>query len=195
MGEKPFTKIEPLVETLSESIFPLLDKPFAFFGHSMGALIAFELTHHLRNKALRLPTNLFVSGRPAPTAVKEVSHTYDLPDAEFIEELGRLNGTPKEVLENPDLMTLLSPVLRADFELVQTYEFSPVPPLPCPIRAFGGLEDREVSKADIEEWARQTSSSFSLSMLPGDHFFLHIYYSLISKIICKDLNQTINIFG
>lgn len=193
MSEEPFTRIQPLIETLAANISQLLDKPFALFGHSMGAIIAFELTRYLRNGAFSMPVHLFVSGTSAPTVIKDRLPTYTLPDTEFIEELRRLNGTPGEILENPDLMELLCPLLRADFELVQTYSFVSEPPLPCPITAFGGLQDCEVSKRDIEEWHRQTTSAFSTGMLPGDHFFLNTHHSLIISVICKAIAQTLGI--
>lgn len=122
--EPPFTDLRFLVEAAARALLLYLDRPFAFFGHSMGATISFELARHLRQEKNVKPVHLFVSGRRAPQLPERHASTYDLPGAEFLEELRRLKGTPKEVLEHPELMELMLPLLRADFELIQTYQYS-----------------------------------------------------------------------
>jgi medium-chain acyl-[acyl-carrier-protein] hydrolase len=114
-----------------------------------------------------------------------------LPEAELRSELLRLNGTPREVLEHPELMELMLPLLRADFSVVETYVYRPGVPLECPLTAFGGLRDSEVSRAQLEAWREQTASEFVLRMLPGDHFFLNDPQSqpLLLSAIAKDLHQ------
>jgi len=132
------------------------------------------------------PVHLFVSGRRAPQVPDPDPPTYNLPEPEFLEELRRLNGTPKAVFEHPELMQLMIPILRADFELVQTYMYLPEPPLDCPISAFGGLQDEDVTREHLEAWRDQTTASFSLQMFPGDHFFLHTAQAfLLQTIACK----------
>src|ERR1051325_10798789 len=148
--ETPYKRVGPLVEAVAGAIQPLLDRPFAFFGHSMGAIICFELARHLRRQRPDTqPAYLFVSGRRAPQFPDTDRVTYDLPEPELIAELRRLHGTPQEVLEHPELMRLMLPLLRADFELVQTYEYTPEPPLGCPIAVFGGLQDYEVPRESL----------------------------------------------
>jgi Predicted thioesterase involved in non-ribosomal peptide biosynthesis len=183
--------MEPLVQAITENILGLIDKPFALFGHSVGALIGLEVARHLRRKSLQLPFYLFVSGCEAPTAKSTRTFTYNLPEPEFIEELKRLNGTPREILENPEMMSLLIPLLRADFELVQNYVYPPDLPLPCPITAFGGLQDTEARCENLEEWSQQTTRRFSLHMLAGDHFFLNDNREQILRVICKQMLQAI----
>ncbi len=190
LSEPPFRKIEPLVEAAAEALLPYLEGSFAFFGHSMGAIISFELAHLLRRRHQAMPERLFLSGRPAPHLIKREAVTYDLPEPEFIEELRRLKGTPREVLEHPELMSMISPTLRADFELCQKYEPSPGTPLECPITAFGGLQDQDVTRAQLEGWRDYTSSSFVLRMFPGDHFFLHSSAPLLLRMIAQELNDT-----
>jgi medium-chain acyl-[acyl-carrier-protein] hydrolase len=189
--EKPFVRMGPLVPAITENILDLIDKPFAFFGHSMGALIGFEVARQLRSQGLQLPFHLFVSGCEAPTARSTGPFTYNLPEPEFIEELKKLNGTPVEILENPEMMTLLMPLLRADFELVQHYSYTPDLPLPCPITAFGGLQDTQVACENLEEWRQQTTRKFSLHMLAGDHFFLNHNREPILRVIGKQMLQAI----
>jgi medium-chain acyl-[acyl-carrier-protein] hydrolase len=172
LKEPPFVNLPPLVEVLAGVLAPLLDSPFALFGHSMGATIAFELARHLRRRGAPGPQALFVSGRRAPQVPDSDPLTYNLPTDEFIEELGKLNGTPKEVLTHTELMELTLPLLRADFQLTQTYEYIPETPLECPITAYCGLADVDVGREQMQPWEEQTSSGFALRMVPGDHFFL-----------------------
>ena len=155
----------------------------------MGALIAFELAHKLRDEYGIVPAHLFVSGRHAPQLPETDPITYNLEEAEFIEELRRLNGTPREILENPELMHLMLPLLRADFEVVETYVYWPGPALDCPITAFGGLQDQEVSRKEVEAWREQSIASFSLRMLPGGHFFLHTARQLLLQMLSQELSN------
>jgi len=187
MREECYKRIPALVESLAEVLRPYLDRPFAFFGHSMGAVIGFELARHLRESHSLEPAHLFVSGRRAPRVTGERLHTYALPEAEFIAELQRLNGTPSDVLLHAELMQVMLPLLRADFELIQTYEYVPGPPLDCPVSAFGGLQDYEVEREMLEAWREQTEGPFSLHMLPGDHFFLHAAGQQLLRLLAQKL--------
>lgn len=186
--ESPFNSLTPLVEALAQAMPPELEKPFAFFGHSMGAIIGFELARHLRKRGLPEPLHLFASGHKAPQIPEAGPLDYDLPEPEFIEKLRGLNGTPQEVLEHPELMELMLPLLRADFALIQTYVYSPELPLDCPITVLGGTEDRHVSREHLEAWREQTRGSFMLRMLPGDHFFLQTTQSLLLRILADRLS-------
>jgi medium-chain acyl-[acyl-carrier-protein] hydrolase len=161
LHEKPFNQCAPLVEAAASALLPYFDRPFVFFGHSMGALISFELARLLRRKRGPQPLHLFLSGRPAPQTKMSEPLTYNLPEAEFIEQLRRLNGTPQEVFNHPELLQLMLPTIRADFTLSQTYTYLAEPPLRCPISAFGGLQDEDVSREQLDAWREQTISNFS----------------------------------
>lgn len=189
LREAPYTKVEPLVEALMQVLLPYMDKPFAFFGHSMGAIISFELARRLRRDNAPQPVHLFVSGRRAPQLSETDRITYNLPEPELLDELRRLNGTPREVLENPELMRLMLPLLRADFELVQTYEYRSEPPLEYPISVFGGLQDHEVNRESLEAWREQTNASCTVQMFPGDHFFLNTARPLLLRTLTQKLYQ------
>lgn len=188
--EPPFTRIESLVEAAAQAILPYLDKPAAFFGHSMGALISFELIRYLRRHHSFQPSYLFVSGRMAPQVNDLDPPTYDLPEDEFIQELRRLSGTPREVLENSELMRLMLPVLRADFSVCQTYSYSEGEAIDCPITAFGGLQDFDVPRESLEAWAEHTKTAFRLRMLQGDHFFIRNEQHLILGALAQDLFES-----
>lgn len=187
LREPPYTDLMRLVETLGRAIAPHLDRPFAFFGHSMGAMISFELARLLRREGRQSPAALFLSGRQAPQLPVTERRSFDLPDEEFKEKLLELNGTPREVLEHPELMELMMPLLRADFSVVETYEYEPGPPLDCPILAFGGTEDPSVSQEQVEGWRAQTTSLFRLWMIPGDHFFLNSAADLLLQRLSREL--------
>lgn len=174
LRERPFTSLPLLVRAAADALAPHLAEPFALYGHSMGSLIAFELARLLRRERGTTPAALFVSGGPAPQLAEPKERTYELPEPEFLDRLRRLGGTPPAVLEHPELMQLMSPLLRADFELVETYAYEPgEPPLSCPVFAYGGLSDPEATREEIEGWREQTTAPFSLRMLPGDHFFIN----------------------
>jgi len=191
LREEPFTNLDALVAAVAEAIAPLLDKPFALFGHSMGAMISFELARRLREQGQPQPSHLFISGRRAPQLPNDDPISYNLPDAELGQELLRLNGTPKEVLEHPELMELMLPLLRADFSVVETYDYRPGVPLDCPLTVFGGLRDAEVSREQLDAWREQTTGEFALRMLPGDHFFLNDAQAqtLLLSAVARDLYQ------
>lgn len=170
LTEKPFSQIAPLVQTLTEILRPYLDKPFAFFGHSMGSLISFELAQSFEQEGL-VPIHLFAASHRAPQLPDPDPPTYHLPQDAFIEEVRRLKGTPEEILQNTELLQILLPLLRADFELCETYQYTPASPLSCPITAYGGLLDQEVPREMLAAWDKQTSSTFKYRFFPGGHFF------------------------
>jgi len=191
LKEPPYLKMSSLVDDLAGEIRPLLDKPFVFFGHSMGAIIAFELARLLRLRRGREPEALFVSGRRAPQIPNNEPVTYDLPTGEFIEELSKLDGTPREVLEHKELMEMMIPLLRADFQLIQTYNFAHDAPLRYPVTAYGGIQDQYITRDMILPWREQTSSRFALHMLPGDHFFIRSSQTQLLRILAHELREII----
>lgn len=189
--EPAITSLSELIGEIAQPLSERLSGPFAFFGHSMGALISFELTRHLRRKFGLSPAHLFVSARPGPGLRETRAPTYNLPEAEFVEEIRRLNGTPPEVIENPGLMRLLIPTLRADFQVNQTYQYERGAPLSCPITVFGGLGDDDVPKESLFVWREETSDEFKLRMLPGDHFFLRTSELLLLRLLSGALSTII----
>jgi medium-chain acyl-[acyl-carrier-protein] hydrolase len=185
--EPPFTRLSPLIQALAEALFPLLDMPFAFFGHSLGALVSFELARQLRRDCAVQPVRLFISADRAPQIPYRDPPIHSLPEGEFLVALRRLNGTPREVLDDQELRQIMLPLLRADFAVYETYGYSTEPPLNCPISAFGGLQDHRVNRGDLEAWRDQTSVSFSLRMFPGDHFFLNTTQPPLLEALSQEL--------
>lgn len=189
LREQPFTRLESLVQAAAEHLRPYFDMPFAFFGHSMGALISFELARLLRREGRDQPRHLFVSGSNAPQLSSTDRPIHDLPTAELIEELRRLNGTPREVLEHPELMALMLPIIRADMAVCETYAYKPEPPLDSAVSAFGGLQDLEVPREGVRAWETQTTTSFAMWMFEGDHFFLHHAQPQMLRIISESCSN------
>jgi len=169
--EPPVADLRELVPRLSDALEPYLDRPFAFFGHSIGALVCFELARELRRARGLEPVHLFVSGCPAPHH-PDSDRLSELSESEFVDRLKQFNGTPPEVLHHPELMQLVLPTLRADFSLRDRYLHRDEPPLSCPITAFGGMADGHVSGAKLEGWKRHSRERFQLWLFQGDHFFL-----------------------
>ncbi len=173
-NETPIKELAVLIEEINYAILSLLDKPFIFFGHSMGGMVAFELARKLRQQELSQPQLLFVSGCGAPQLPNPNLPIHSLSDSEFIKSLQELNGIPAEAVNNPELMQLLLPALRADFEAIETYKYiSSESRLACPIIAFGGTSDPHVHRERLEGWVEQTSASVKTKYFPGGHFFIN----------------------
>jgi medium-chain acyl-[acyl-carrier-protein] hydrolase len=189
LGEPAFTRLPPLLHALADVLRPHLKRPFAFFGHSMGALIGFELARLLRRDHGVEPVHLIVSGRSAPQLAVEDLPGPELPDDRFLQELRQRYGSPQPELEDPELLELMLPTLRADVAACRHYFYTPEPPLTCPVTAFGGLLDREVDRTRLEAWREQTSSRFAVRMLPGDHFFLLTDRPLFLRALSQELYQ------
>ncbi|HEX6099124.1 MAG TPA: alpha/beta fold hydrolase [Thermoanaerobaculia bacterium] len=185
IAEAPIGSMATLAERAVAGLAPLLTGPYAFFGYSMGATVSFEVARRLR---LRPPVKLIVSAQGAPqlASPRELAR-HRLSDPDLIDEISRLGGTPPEVLENRELLDLLLPVLRTDFEALDTYTYTPQPPLSCPIAAYGGTEDAHVPLQHIEAWREQTTAAFRSRLFDGGHFFLNTHRAELLAELQRDL--------
>lgn len=186
LREDRFEQMPPLVEALCRALYPLADRPLAFFGHSLGALVAFELVRKLRCDGV-FPVHLFVSGNIAPQLPDPAPPIHQLPEDGFLRELKNLNGMPQVLLDSKELLEIMLPVVRSDFTLLETYQYKPEEPLDCPITAFGGAQDPRTTRNGLEGWRLQTAKSFDLIMMQGDHFFLDSARSLLLDVISRKL--------
>jgi medium-chain acyl-[acyl-carrier-protein] hydrolase len=186
MFEPAFTSLPTLVHDASVAMLPYLNKPFVLFGHSMGALISFELARYLRARGIPKPLHLFASGSGSPRH-REPKLRSTMSDDELIEELISLNDHAPGVLTNTELLRIMLPTTRADFKVCETYVYRPSTPLECPITAFGGVEDVEVPEERLQLWEEETSARFSLHMFPGGHFYLHTASALLLEALTKEL--------
>jgi medium-chain acyl-[acyl-carrier-protein] hydrolase len=173
LREAPVASVPGLVDSLVEAVRPLLDQPYAFFGHSMGSLLSVEVARALAARGEPLPAHLVVSGRRpshVPDIVPPLRH---LSDAEFVAQIDkRYGGIPVEILQNRDVLELLLPALRADIAALETFHPSGTEPLECPITAYGGSDDRVTPREHLDAWRSVTGSSFRVRVFTGGHFYL-----------------------
>ena len=189
LSEPPMTDMQRLVEAAAAGLLPYLNKPFAFFGHSMGALLSFELARYLESRLHVTPTHLFVSGHNAPQIPCTRAPIHALPEEQFLVEVCKLNGMASEVIESEELMRLILPILRADFMLCETYRYQASEPWPCPISALGGSWDRFVTPQGLEAWEEHTKGPFSVHLFPGDHFYIHTNRMALLETICQKISE------
>ncbi|MDJ0702187.1 MAG: thioesterase II family protein [Leptolyngbyaceae cyanobacterium MO_188.B28] len=190
----PFRQLTCLIQTLLPALLPEFDRPFAFFGHSLGGLISFELARQLqRQNFSQQPLQLFVSACRAPQLPPIDQPIHQLPEPELIQALHQYNGTPEVLLQDAEMMALMLPMLRADFSLSETYSYVPLSPLHCPISAFGGLQDKYVSWEDLAGWSSQTFGNFTQRMFQGNHFFLKPKQEELLQAISQDLTRPLNL--
>lgn len=192
LRESPMSAIDAIVERLLPALGPELDRPFVFFGHSMGAMVAFEMARELQRIGTHMPQRLIVSGRRAPHLPETEAPMHRLADDAFVAEIGRrYGGIPAEVLRHRDLLELLLPGLRADITAVETHSFRPAAPLGCPLSVFGGDADSRAPLDQLEAWRAHGAAGMRLKVFPGGHFYFadaRVRSQLISEILL-DLRQ------
>lgn len=185
--EKTYSSMPPLVEALADVIRDHHTLPFAFFGHSLGGLLAFELARYCQRYCLPMPERLLVSGCDAPQYSASGGRLHTLPDEALVGALKEYNGTPPEILENRELMALALPAIRADFALVETYRYRPGPPLNMPITVLAGKRDDHVLPQHLEGWRRETIDACRIQWFEGDHFFIHTERQAVLDCIGAEL--------
>ncbi|HYD78838.1 MAG TPA: alpha/beta fold hydrolase [Paucimonas sp.] len=187
LAELPIRSLPQLIETLAPIIAREADLPFAFFGHSLGGLLAFELARHCQRHHLPMPEHLFVSASNAPRHRRANRRLHELDDDALIDALKDYNGTPPAALADRELMTLLLPAIRADFALVETYEYRQDVPLDIPITVLAGTNDKHVVSERLCRWQDETTEACSLRWFEGDHFFIHSNQDAVLDCIQDEL--------
>jgi amino acid adenylation domain-containing protein len=181
----PIHNMPELSDQIVHALSAYLDKPFALFGHSVGALVAYEVTRGLEEKGSPLPVRLLVSAHKVPHDALEEEPMYNLPDQELVQKIIDLGLVPAEVLENKELIDFILPPLKADFEVSETYKYTERNPLPVAITAMGGEGDTLLSPEDLDAWKEYSSLSFQSFLYKGDHF----YTETLQKEVLKDISQ------
>jgi medium-chain acyl-[acyl-carrier-protein] hydrolase len=181
--------VSHVVDKLCSDMGDYLNKPFVFFGHSVGALIAFEFARLLRKKGMQQPKHFIVSGARAPQRPIERKLIHNLPDSQFIEELKKYNGISPDVIEDKELINLFLPVIRADFSISETYKYAGEIPFDYPLTALSGVNDNTFEFSSLLGWKKQTTNIFIHYSLPGDHFFIKSSYNKVIQIVNQILNK------
>ena len=177
-----------LADRIHEALIPALDRPFGLFGHSMGALLAFEVARRCESGGGARPSWLCVSGRRAPSTYRdERMHLED--DAGLVREILTVGGTDRRLFEEPEMLAFVLPTVRSDYRAVETYAFAPGPPLTCPITALTGKDDPKVTVPEAQQWAAFTTGGFTLRVFPGGHFFIDEHRTEITGIIADALRE------
>jgi medium-chain acyl-[acyl-carrier-protein] hydrolase len=172
-AEPSLRRIPAIAEAMAAALLPVLDRPYALFGHSMGALLCYEATRVLRRLGAPLPLALFLSGRRAPNVPDDEPPIHALSDAGFVTALcERYNGIPQIILDQPDMMRMLLPAMRSDIEAIETYRHVPEAPLAMPFVIMGGRDDPQLTPPNIAGWRSLTTGSYRERLFPGGHFYL-----------------------
>ncbi|MCB8984302.1 MAG: thioesterase [Ardenticatenaceae bacterium] len=183
LREPAFDRLSPLVAALAEGLEPHMDVPFAIFGHSMGALIGFEMVHYWRDHSGPQPVHLLVSGHRAPHRPPLNPPVHQADKQTFLNRLKALGGTPARFFEMDDLVELLLPTLRADFAVWETYQYEEKPPLPIPLTVMGGRTDSEATESDYAAWRQHTTGEFTLHLFNGGHFYFSEDLSSLTRLV------------
>lgn len=189
--EPAHSSVESCVDDLLAGLGHQFTGRYAFFGHSVGALVAYRLTRRLRAVGATPPAHLFVSGRAAPHLPYARPVLHDLPVTELVPQLRRMGGTPDVILDDPALLDVFLPVLRADFSVNETYRHEPGLPLPIPLTAFGGAEDTRADAEELHAWSALTSGAFAVHTYPGGHFYLERHAASVLEVITRSLASEI----
>ncbi|MGI5239087.1 thioesterase II family protein [Dactylosporangium sp. CA-139066] len=187
-GEEPLRRLEPAIVALALEIRPLLDRPFAFFGHSMGALLAFELCRYLRRSGAPEPVRLLVSAHRAPDLPPWRPPASRLPDREFLARLTEMAGPSRVAAVNAELLSALAPTIRADFELCETYAHVAEEPLSIPLTCFAAVDDPEVRVDEMTAWRRHSSAGCQIYPFVGGHLFIRDQAEDVLDRIAADLD-------
>lgn len=189
MSEEPFSTVQPLVRELAAETVRCVALPYAIFGHSTGALAAFEFCREIRRLGAPSPVHLFVAGRRAPQLPIRPSELGRLSLPELADLLRQLGGTPPDLLADAAMLAMMQPLLAADFEVNENYHFTPQDPLAVPITAFAGTKDKGADVAMMTAWREQTSAEFAIRALDGGHFAIFDHAAAVHATIADALGQ------
>lgn len=162
--------VAELLSLVEQRAQPLLRPPYVLYGHSLGALLAFEIARRLSAQG-RAPALLVVSGRNGPSVPAAIDPIHGLPDEQFLQAVEQMDSSMPALRHQPELAQLFLPVLRSDLTLAETYEYHDGPPLSCPVLSIQGEDDPVVSRPGVKTWAAHTTGRCTFRWMPGEHLF------------------------
>ncbi|MEW6994401.1 thioesterase II family protein [Colwelliaceae bacterium MEBiC 14330] len=191
LGETAHSNMDCLINELIKVAPDILDRPYILFGHSLGSRIAFELMDKLKQLNYPLPLHFIASASSGPHKKLTKKSIYHLSDKEFIVELEKLNGTPQAVLKDKELMKLFMPLLRADFEIADNYNYTGNTIFNCPISVLGGEDDMNISHANLNSWGEFFTMNANIYLLPGNHFFIDSHKEMVIEKVNGIIQSTL----
>ncbi len=189
-GQPLLTNIYDMADDVYLQIQNKLNEPYAIYGHSLGAILGYLVSHKIACSTFPMPLHLFVSGRQGPAIPSKTKDMHLLPRDEFIDRLSEYGGIPKEVEAEKDLMYLFVPIIRADFKAISEYRHENVYPLDVPITVMIGLNE-DITYEEALEWQEETSLPLSVNQFPGNHFFIFDNLPKIGRIISQTLKRVL----
>ncbi len=184
--EPLFKNIDDLVADIWKQIQHLMYQPYAFFGHSMGALLAYQLTHQAKKMRFPTPIHLFLSGREAPSVPPDNEKRFLLPLPAFKAKLKNYGGISTDILEDTDIFSFFEPIIRADFEAVETWKYRYRPKLNIPTVIFSGTEE-DITNEELVAWQKEFQNDIQFKIFEGDHFFINNHAEVIANIFVKQI--------
>jgi medium-chain acyl-[acyl-carrier-protein] hydrolase len=192
MMEPALCDMDTLVAQLKSELKPFLNKPYVFFGHSLGSVVAFEMARALRAENTTLPKHLFAAGRRAPHVENDGPPIYHLPDDAFKEEIRKKKGTPEEILNNDELMSLVLPMLKADFQIADTHQYTEGEPFDFPLTYYWGNTDKPANQNNDDAWGNHTAAEYRQREFQGGHFFIHSVKDQMLESLKSDLDEVLS---
>ncbi|MBB1259073.1 thioesterase II family protein [Streptomyces alkaliterrae] len=184
-NEPNVASMAEMADRAARALLPRTDLPYALFGHSMGATLAYEVARRLQ-EAGRPPLALWVSGRRAPHRVVD-DGLHRLSDDELVADISALDGTGTQIFGDAELLDIVLPTLRSDYRAAETYEYVPGPALDCPVHALTGFSDPRVAVRELHHWSEHTRRSFDLRVFSGGHFYLVDNHEDVVEVIAEAL--------
>lgn len=181
LNEAQYQSIDTLVEDLAEVLTPIIDKPYVIWGHSFGSRIGFELIRYFKEHKMPMPIHFIPAASRAPHELNTRNPIHGLSDEGFKIKLKEMGGTPDEIIEHDELMSILLPGLKADFKLAETHKVSTIEQLNVPVTLLGGTSDTIIPPDSLPNWQAHFCGDFELEMIEGDHFFIDKQFESVSK--------------
>ncbi len=188
LAEPLLTRTDEMTDDLLRQLPDTVERPYALFGHSLGAILAYLLAHRLTASGVP-PVHLFCSGYRAPSLMPPARQTHRLPRAAFLDTIKAYGGLPDGLLDHPEDAALFELILRADLGALETYQYQHAAPLPVPITVWYGQDD-DLTYAEVMAWQQETTYPLRVRSFAGRHFYLHRHGPELGRLLSRTLAKT-----